>query len=317
MSKIRIGIVMDPIAGITPYKDSTLAMMLAAQKRDWEPVYMELSDLYIDSGEPRARMQPITAFDDNEHWYELGEAYDAPLDSLQIIMMRKDPPFDREYLYGCHLLALAERRGTLVVNRPEALCNTNEKLAISWFPEECAPTLVTRRTELVQDFLNKHEDIILKPLDGMGGASIFRVRKGDSNTNVILETMSQNGSRSMMAQRFLSAISEGDKRILMINGEPVEYALARIPASGENRGNLAAGGSGQGRPLSARDRQIAERVGPVLRQMGVMFAGLDVIGEHLTEVNVTSPTCIRELDAQFNLDIGSRLMDAIEDQLKN
>jgi glutathione synthase len=229
--------------------------------------------------------------------------------------MRKDPPFDMDYIYTTYLLEKAEERGVLVVNRPASLRDCNEKLFTAWFPQCCTPTLVTSDRERILSFMDRHKDIILKPLDGMGGSSIFRVRQADPNANVIIETLTSHGRRLTMAQRFVPEISQGDKRILMVDGEPVPYALARIPKPGETRGNLAAGGTGQGLPLSDQDRWIALQVGPSLRQRGILFAGLDVIGDYLTEINITSPTCIRELDSQFGLNISAQLMDCIEEKL--
>lgn len=313
--KITIGVVMDPIQSIKIHKDSTFAMMLEIQRRGWEMLYMEQNDLYLLHCCPYARVRPVKVTDDPNGWYELGEAREKPLFELDAILMRKDPPFDMEYIYTTHLLELAEREGTLVVNRPQALRDANEKLFTAWFPECRAPTLVAREATRFIDFLAEHGDVVVKPLDGMGGASIFRITRGDHNTNVILETLTEHGTRYAMAQRFIPEISEGDKRILMIHGEPVPYALARLPAPGEHRGNLAAGGTGKGVPLSERDRFIAAKVGPVLREKGILFAGLDVIGDYLTEVNVTSPTCIRELDAQYGLNISAQLMDRIEEKL--
>ena len=316
MKSIKIGIIMDPIESIKPYKDSCMAMMLAAQRKNWQLYYMQQQQLYIANGTAKALATAITVFDDNEHWFKFGASQDMELAEFDAVLMRKDPPFDSEYLYSCHLLALAEHQGSLVINSPSALCNQNEKLFIAQFPQLCSPTLVSRDTQLILSFLQEHQDIILKPLDGMGGASIFRVKQGDGNTNVILEAMSQGGINSIMAQKFIPNISAGDKRILMVNGEPVDYCLARIPAKGENRGNIAAGGTGVGQALSERDREIASTIGPVLRERGILFAGLDVIGDHLTEINITSPTCIRELDRQFDLDIAGDLMDVIEAKLK-
>ena len=317
MKNMKIGIIMDPIESIKPYKDSCMAMMLAAQRKNWQIVYMQQKDLYIDNGIARANANNIRVFDDNTHWFELGDNDDIALGELDAILMRKDPPFDSEYLYSCHLLALAEQQGCLVVNSPSALCNHNEKLFIAQFPQLCSATLVSRETPLILKFLQEHQDIILKPLDGMGGASIFRVKHGDGNTNVILETMSQGGVNSIMAQKFIPNISAGDKRILVVNGQAIDYCLARIPAKGENRGNIAAGGTGVGQPLSERDREIANTIGPVLRERGILFAGLDVIGDNLTEINITSPTCIRELDKQFDLDIAGDLMNVIESKLQS
>jgi len=250
-------------------------------------------------------------WDDKNRWFELGEAEEHPLSELDVILMRKDPPFDNEYLYATQLLSIAESQGVMVVNRPQALRDANEKLASTWFPQCTPPTLVTREPGRLRRFLTQQEDIILKPLDAMGGASIFRLRTDDPNISVILETLTSFGKRYTMAQRFIPEISAGDKRILLIDGDPVPYALARVPAKGETRGNLAAGGTGQGVALSERDRWICAQVAPALKSMGLLFVGLDVIGDYLTEINVTSPTCIRELDAQYGLDIAGQLMDVI------
>lgn len=313
---ISIGIVMDPIHTITPYKDSSFAMLLEAQVRNWNIWYMEQADLYLQDSRSYARMQQIEVTDNSESWFVLGTQRDLPLDGLDAILMRKDPPFDMEYVYTTHILEQAERQGVLVINRPQSLRDANEKLFTAWFPQCCTSSLITRNHLQLTDFLKQHEDIIMKPLDGMGGTSVFRVRAEDPNANVIIETLTENGSIYTMAQRFLPEINQGDKRILMIDGEPVPFALARIPQAGENRGNLAAGGRGEGIPLSERDYWIAEQVGPTLREKGILFAGLDVIGDYLTEINVTSPTCIRELDKQFGLNISAQLLDKIEDKIK-
>ncbi|POG01933.1 glutathione synthase [Pseudomonas putida] len=313
---VRLGIVMDPIASISYKKDSSLAMLLAAQARGWELFYMEQRDLYQGEGKARARMRPLKVFADPAHWFELGEEQDSPLAELNVILMRKDPPFDMEFVYSTYLLEQAESEGVLVVNRPQSLRDCNEKLFATLFPQCTPPTLVSRRPDIIREFAAQHGDVILKPLDGMGGTSIFRHRVGDPNLSVILETLTALGAQQIMAQAYLPAIKDGDKRILMIDGEPVDYCLARIPASGETRGNLAAGGRGEARPLTERDRWIAAQVGPTLREKGLLFVGLDVIGDYLTEINVTSPTCIREIDAAYNTDIGGRLMDAIDRQLK-
>jgi glutathione synthase len=313
---IQLGVVMDPIAAIKPAKDSTLAMLLEAQARGYAIWYMEQSGLSLRGAEVCARMQALTVRDSAHDWFTLGEARDAPLSALDVILMRKDPPFNIEYVYTTYLLELAEKAGTLVVNKPGALRDTNEKLAVAWFPECSAPTLVTRDAGELRAFLAEHGDIIIKPLQAMGGESVFRVTEGNPNINVIIEIMTSYGATLTMAQRYLPEISDGDKRILLVDGEPVPYALARLPAPGETRANLAAGGRGVGRPLSERDRWICDRVAPVLRERGLLFVGLDVIGDWLTEINVTSPTCIRELDAQFGLNISARLMDAIEARLR-
>ena len=313
---VRLGIVMDPIASISYKKDSSLAMLLAAQARGWSLFYMEQQDLYQGESKARARMRPLKVFADPAHWFELGEEQDTPLAELDVILMRKDPPFDMEFVYSTYLLEQAENDGVLVVNRPQSLRDCNEKMFATLFPQCTTPTLVSRRPDIIREFAAKHVDVILKPLDGMGGTSIFRHRAGDPNLSVILETLTALGTQQIMAQAYLPAIKDGDKRILMIDGEPVDYCLARIPAQGETRGNLAAGGRGEARPLTDKDRWIAAQVGPTLREKGLLFVGLDVIGEHLTEINVTSPTCIREIDNAYNTDIGGKLMDAIDRQLQ-
>ena len=313
---IALGVIMDPIGSIKVRKDSTLAMLLAAQARGWELYYMEQTDLALHDGEALASMRALTVYDDEEHWFELGEATEAPLSSLNVILMRKDPPFDMDYIYTTYLLERAETRGTLVVNRAQSLRDANEKLYTALFPQCTPPTLVASDAGRLRAFIDEHDEVILKPLEGMGGASIFYTRRGDQNTSVIIETLTHNGRRLAMAQRYIPEIREqGDKRILLVDGEPVPYALARIPAQGELRGNLAAGGTGVGVPLTERERWICDQVAPVLREKGLLFVGLDVIGDYLTEINVTSPTCIRELDRQFGLDIGGQLMDSIEARL--
>lgn len=311
---IRLGVVMDPIEAIAFKKDSTLAMLLAAQARGWQLQYMLRHDLYTLDGEACATMRALRVENNPEHWYELGAESDRPLTDLDVILMRVDPPYNMEYIYSTYVLQRAQEAGVLVVNRPDSLRLINEKLYISWFADLCPPTLVTSQRRRLKAFLAEHGDIIIKPLDGMGGASVFRVRQGDPNTSVILETMTGDGTTAM-AQRYLPEIATGDKRALLIDGEPLPYTLARVPAEGELRGNLAAGGLGEGRELTARDRQICSRVGPVLRDMGISFAGLDIIGDSLTEINVTSPTCVRELDAIYGLDIGGQLMDFIAGEL--
>ncbi|MBD8495891.1 glutathione synthase [Pseudomonas syringae] len=313
---VRLGIVMDPIERISYKKDSSLAMLLAAQERGWSLFYMEQQDLYLDAGKARARMKPLTVFADPARWFELGEEADTGLADLDVILMRKDPPFDMEFVYATYLLEQAERDGVLVVNKPQSLRDCNEKLFATQFPQCTPPTLVSRRADILRAFTEQQGDTILKPLDGMGGTSIFRHRAGDPNLSVILETLTLNGTQQIMAQGYLPAIKDGDKRILVIDGEPVPYCLARIPAAGETRGNLAAGGRGEARPLTERDRWIVAQVAPTLREKGLLFVGLDVIGEHLTEINVTSPTCIREIDNAFGTRIGSLLMDAIEKKLQ-
>jgi len=312
---VRLGVVMDPIGSIKPYKDSTFAMLLEAQARGWEIAYMELGDLYMADGEARGSVRTAELEDRRSDWYRLGDARDIALAELDAILMRKDPPFDTEYVFATLLLDLAEQAGVCVVNRPQALRDTNEKLSIGRFPQCTPPTLVTRDAGRLRGFAAEHGDVILKPLDGMGGASVFRLQPGDPNLSVVIETLTGHGRRYAMAQRFIPEITAGDKRILLIDGEPVPYALARIPAPGETRGNLAAGATGQGIELGERERWICTEVGPWLREQGLLFVGLDVIGDYLTEINVTSPTCIRELDGLYGLNIAGQLLDALEKRL--
>ena len=314
---VRLGVVMDPIHAITPYKDTSLALLLAAQERGWTLMYMEPDDLALSNHEPVATMRLLTVRDDNDDWFDLGPAEEQPLTHLDVILMRKDPPFDSEFLYSTFLLERAEALGVLVVNRPRSLRDCNEKLFATEFPQCTPPLLVSRSIERLKAFQAEHGHVVFKPLDAMGGASIFSVKPGDSNLNVVLETLTELGTRTIMGQKFLPEISNGDKRVLMINGEPVPYCLARIPTGGDIRGNLAAGGRGEVRPLSDRDRWIAQQVGPSLRERGLFFVGLDIIGDYLTEINVTSPTCAREIDAAQNTAIGSQLMDVIAAQLAN
>jgi len=312
---IRLGVVMDPIDRINYKKDATMAMLWAAQDRGWELYYMEQKDLFLCDG-PRAAARKLMVFRDASRWFELESPTDMRLGDLDVILMRKDPPFEKEYLYSTHILEAASRLGTLVINDPRALRDCNEKLFATEFPQCCPPLLVSRSQTRLRAFYEEYDDVVFKPLDAMGGSMIFRVRSGDPNVNVILETLTAHGTTMIMAQRFIPEIRSGDKRILMIDGEPVPYVLARIPAVGESRGNLAAGGTGEARPLSERDRWICSEVGPTLRERGLVFVGLDVIGDFLTEINVTSPTCIRELDAAYNLDIGAQLMDCIQSRLE-
>ena len=311
----HIGFVMDPIGSIDIKKDSSFAMMLAAQRRGWKVSYMEVSDLSLSDGRTMARTRTLEVKDDPSGWFRILDEERRPLDRLDVVLMRKDPPFDMEYVYATYLLEIAQRAGCLIVNDPRSLRDANEKVFTAAFPQCAPPTLITRRAEDIRDFQAQQGDIILKPLHGMGGASIFLARPGDPNLSVIIETLTQRGQHFCMAQRFIPEIRDGDKRILMIDGEPVPYCLARIPAPGETRGNLAAGASAEARPLTARDQWIAQQVGPELRARGILFAGLDVIGDSLTEINVTSPTCIRELDRAFGIDIASDLMDRIQARL--
>jgi glutathione synthase len=309
---VKIGVVMDPIHQINPKKDSTLAMLLAAQSRDWIIHYIEQDGLYLDSDQVWIQFRYLQVHDDLNHWFELGDQGLCRGSELDVILMRKDPPFDMEYVYSTYLLERIEATGTLVVNRPASIRDCNEKLFATQFPQCCPELMVSRNQLLLKSFHQKHRDVIFKPLDGMGGTSIFRVRADDPNLNVILETLTERGHRQIMAQVYIPEIVKGDTRILLIDGEPVPYGLARIPMAGESRGNLAAGGTGVGRELTDRDLWICSQVGPVLKEKGLWFVGIDVIGEYLTEINVTCPTCIRELDRSFNLDIAGQLMNCIE-----
>lgn len=313
---VKLGVVMDRIDAIHYKKDSTLAMLWEAKRRGCEIFYFEQKDLFFQNNEVFANAKLIDVFVNPKHWYDILETRCIPLSQLNVILMRKDPPFDLEYVYTTYLLELAERKGVLVINKPQSLRDFNEKLFTTWFPECCPPTLVSRDINLLREFLREQQDIVCKPLDAMGGAMVFRLRYPDENASVIFETLTQNGRTTAMAQRYIPEIKQGDKRILMINGEPVPHALARIPAANELRGNLAAGGQGIAQPLSERDRWICQQVGPVLRQKGLYFVGLDVIGDYLTEINVTSPTCIRELDDQTGSNISVQLFDVVFELLK-
>ncbi|WP_336292342.1 glutathione synthase [Cronobacter dublinensis] len=312
---IKLGIVMDPIANINIKKDSSFAMLLEAQRRGYEIHYMEMADLYLNNGEARARTRLVSVEQDYDKWYAFGTEQDIALADLNVVLMRKDPPFDTEFIYATYILERAEEKGTLIVNKPQSLRDCNEKLFTAWFADLTPHTLVTRNKAQLKAFWQQHGDIILKPLDGMGGASIFRVKEGDPNLGVIAETLTELGSRYCMAQNYLPAIKDGDKRVLVVDGEPVPYCLARIPQGGETRGNLAAGGRGEPRPLSDSDWEIARRVGQTLKAKGLIFVGLDIIGDKLTEINVTSPTCIREIEAEYPVSITGMLMDAIEKRL--
>jgi len=315
-NRIRVAVVMDPIEDIKPAKDTTLAMMLAAQRRGWELCYLELRHLWLRDGIAMGRAHPVSVRDDKDDWFTLGEPRIERLGDFGAILMRKDPPFDTEYIYSTYILERAADQGALVVNRPQGLRDMNEKVFTAWFPECCAPTLITRDMGDMHAFLREHERIVCKPLHGMGGRSIFVVDLGDKNANVVFETLTDYGQRYAIVQRYLPEIVEtGDSRVIVVDGEPAPYALARIPSASDNRGNLAAGAKGVGRPLNERDRWLASRIGPVLRERGMLFVGLDVIGGFVTEINVTSPTGVRELDRQFGLDIAGSLMDAIARRL--
>ncbi|GGI78273.1 glutathione synthase [Shewanella gelidii] len=313
---IKLGIVMDPISDINIKKDSSFAMLMAAQARGYELYYMEMQDLAMVNGQAMGKMRKLRVQQDPENWYQLEDAIDTPLAELNVILMRKDPPFDTEFIYATYMLERAEEQGVLIVNKPQSLRDANEKLFTAWFSEFTPETLVTRDEHRIREFHQRKGDVILKPLDGMGGSSIFRVKANDPNLGVIIETLTNHGQQYTMAQAFIPDITAGDKRILVIDGEPVPYSLARIPQKGETRGNLAAGGRGVAQPLSESDWHIARTIGPTLKKRGLIFVGLDVIGDKLTEINVTSPTCIREIQAAFDVDITGMLMDAIEARLQ-
>lgn len=317
---IKLGIIMDPLPSINIKKDSSFAMMLAAQRKGWEIHTIYQPDLYTKNEIPHALSRVTRVKDNASHWFDFEPEQDVDLTSLDAILMRKDPPFDIEYITSTYILQLAEQSGTLIVNKPASLRDNNEKMFITRFPQCCTPFLVSRNMKRLRDFVverfqTEQQDVILKPLDGMGGTSIYRVNPQDPNLSVILETVSENGARTVMAQQFIPEISSGDKRILLIDGKAIPYALARVPAAGETRGNLAAGGTGVGVELSERDQWICQQVGPTLKQQGILFAGIDVIGDYLTEINITSPTCIRELDQIYSLDIAGDLMRCIEKYL--
>src|SRR5580704_9873216 len=312
----RLAVLMDPIAEIKYAKDTTLAMLIAAQARGFELSYLEQRDLALRDGIACARARVLSVRADPLSWPTLGEPHVAPLGEFDCILMRKDPPFDMEYIYSTYILERAADQGALVVNHPRGLRDMNEKVYTAWFPECCAPTLITRDMGDMEAFLREQGKIVCKPLDGMGGRSIFVVEHDDKNRHVIFETLSDDGRRFIIVQRYLPEIAQsGDSRILLIEGEPVEFGLARIPAASDHRGNLAAGAKGVGRVLNERDRWLARQIGPKLAQEGMMFVGLDVIGGYVTEINVTSPTGIRELDKQFGTDIGAQLMAAVERRL--
>lgn len=310
-----LGVVMDSIESLNYQKDTTLALLLAAQENGYLLFYMQQKDLFIDNNGPQGKMTPLTVFQDPDKWYALGETSTKPLSDLNVILMRKDPPFDSEFIYSTYILEAAERSGSLIVNKPQSLRDCNEKVFATEFPQCTPPLLVSRDEVLLKQFLEEHNEVVYKPLDGMGGTSIFRVKKGDQNLNVIIETLTNFGQNTIMAQKYLPEILVGDKRILVIDGEVIPFCLARIPSAGEFRGNLAAGGRGVVQPLSKRDLWIAQQVAPTLVEKGLIFVGLDVIGDYLTEINVTSPTCVREIDKAENTAIGNKLMIAINKRL--
>lgn len=306
-----VGVVMDPIEEIKPWKDTTLALLLEAQRRGWTLLYMEPADLFLRDGRVQALAHPLEVSDSNRDWFRRGEPAIRDLTDMDLVLMRQDPPFNNEYLYITYLLEKVEREGVLVVNRPASVRDSNEKLFATDFPQCCVPTLVSGRATLLREFVREYGDTVMKPLDNMGGNNIFRVRRESPNISVIIDMLTRHEQTPIMVQRYIPEITAGDKRILMIDGEPVPYALARIPGEGEFRGNLAAGGSGEGRELTDRDRWICEQVGPTLRRAGLYFVGLDVIGDYLTEINVTSPTCVRELDKIHGLNIAGELFDRL------
>lgn len=311
-------VVMDPIESITTYKDTTFALMLEAQRRQWRVYYCLPQDLYLESGKIFAVSRHVTLEDNPEHWFDCVDPEPTLIEAGQFsaILMRKDPPFDMNYIYSTYLLELAQQQGAMVVNDPASLRDCNEKLFTAWFPEHTPQTLVSANSERLKAFARQHHDVILKPLDGMGGASIFRAKADDPNLSVIIETLTEHGKNLAMAQQFIPQITEGDKRILIINGEVIPYTLARIPKKGETRGNLAAGGRGVPMPITDQEMVIAQAIAPELVKRGLLFVGLDVIGQFVTEINVTSPTCMRELENEYGINIGSKLFAAIEQQLQ-
>lgn len=312
----KIGVVMDFIGAINYKKDTTLAMLWEADKRGWEIYYFEQKDLFLRDGAAFGKSKILKVFHDEKKWYEFTAEKTLPLADLDVILMRKDPPVDREFIYTTYILEQAERDGVFVVNKPQSLRDANEKIFATQFAEFCPPTLVTCSIQLAKEFFQEHQDIVCKPLDEMGGSSIFHLKKNDPNANVVFEVLTQRETIYMMAQKFIPEITAGDKRILLINGEPLSFVLARVPGAGEWRGNLAAGAQGIAQPLSDRDRWTCQKIGPVLREKGLFFVGIDVIGDFVTEINVTSPTCVRELDELCQLNIASMLFDFIEQQLK-
>lgn len=313
---IKLGIVMDPIGGIKTNKDTSFAMLLSAQEKGWDLFYMEMADLYLDQGVAKGRVKPLSVARNESAWYKFDAERDIELSELDVVLMRKDPPVDAEFIYATHILERAEKHGVLIVNKAQSLRDCNEKLYATQFPQCCPPVLVSRDQSRLKEFCQTHGDVIYKPLDGMGGASIFRVKKGDSNLSVILETLTNHGQQQIMAQQYLPEIKAGDKRVLIVDGEPMPFGLARIPGDGESRGNLAAGGRGEVVALTERDYWIVDQIKDDLLARGLIFVGIDVIGDYLTEINVTSPTCVQEIDRAENLDIAGKLMDAIEQRIK-
>jgi glutathione synthase len=315
--RVRLVVVMDPIEAIKPAKDSTLAILLAAQARGWELFYAEQKDLYLRDGVAFGRLAPLKVFDDPKVWYARSDAAPGRLGDYDVILMRKDPPFDTEYIYSTYILDRAQIQGALVCNRPQGLRDMNEKVYTAWFPECCAPTLISRDMHDMSEFLREHGKAVCKPLDGMGGRSIFVLEQGDKNRNVVFETLTDYGTRYAIVQRYLPEIvTAGDCRVILVDGEPVPFALQRMPGAGDHRGNLAAGARAESRPLNDRDRWLCSIIGPKLKAAGMIFVGLDVIGDFVTEINVTSPTGIRELDRKHGVDIGGMLVSAISRTLE-
>ncbi|ODN43086.1 glutathione synthase [Piscirickettsia litoralis] len=315
MTKPKLGIIMDDINQVIPEKDTGFAMMLEAARRGYEIFYIQQHDLYSDNGKIYAYCQQVTVKDQAQDFYHLESKQTRDLSTLNVILMRKDPPFDLEYIYTTYMLEQLENQNVLIVNKPQSLRDLNEKFTISQYAQFCAPTLITKNKQKIINFSNQHNEVVIKPLNLMGGESIFRVKNGDPNLEVILDTISKNQSTTLMIQKFIPEVTQGDKRILIINGTPYPYALARIPKDDKSRANLAAGGTGIGQALSERDLEIANTIAPMLKEKGVLFAGLDIIGDYLTEINVTSPTCVRQLDAQYNDNILSALFDVIETKI--
>ena len=313
---MNFAFILDPLDTLTVYKDSSFAMMVEAASRGHALYVMQQQDVVLQLGRVLGHARKLTLTGNEDDWYRAGEIEIMPLERFDVVLMRKDPPYDMEYIYSTYLLELAEAQGARVFNKPKALRDFNEKLAIAKFNEFTVPSLVTRRAELILKFLAQHHDVILKPLDGMAGRSVFRIREQDVNINATIETLTQHGTRTIMSQRYIPEVVKGDKRILLIDGTPAPYALARIPKPGETRANLAAGGTGVAQPLSPRDQEIADALGPQLGKEGLILVGLDVIGDYLTEINVTSPTCMREITDQTGFNVAGMMLDALEKTVK-
>lgn len=316
MKEYRLGVVMDPIESINPKKDTSLALMLEAQSRGWKIEYLEMKDLFLRDGHAEGHMRRVKVFDDFDRWYQIEEERQSPLSDLDAIIMRKDPPFDIEYIMATYILERAEEEGVLVLNRAQSLRDVNEKVFTAWFPHCCPPSLLTRSKSAVKDFLKFHHKIVVKPTSKMGGQSVFVISEGDPNTNVILEELSQKETCYIQAQAYIPEIVEkGDKRIILIDGEPVEFGITRIPGHGDHRGNLAVGAKAEGFELGERDLWICSQIGPELKKRGLFFVGIDVIGDYLTEINVTSPTGVKEIDKIFHINIAARFFEVLEAKL--